>query len=115
MFTVQPITDFADPRLAPFRTLKKQFDHWNEGFFVAAQNCHHRSSGAFTGEVAAPMLKSMSFLRLSCALRRGLGRTATLGALGAVVGTLGATAACDRLGPAAGLAAVSFAPPAPGG
>ncbi len=35
MFTVQPITDFDDPRLAPFRTLKKQFDHWNEGFFVA--------------------------------------------------------------------------------
>ena len=35
MFTVQPITDFADPRLTPFRTLKKQFDHWNEGFFVA--------------------------------------------------------------------------------
>lgn len=35
MFTVQPITDFADPRLAPFRTLKAQFDHWNEGLFVA--------------------------------------------------------------------------------
>jgi triosephosphate isomerase len=26
---------------------------------VSAQNCHHRKSGAFTGEVSAPMLSSM--------------------------------------------------------
>lgn len=26
---------------------------------IAAQNCHHKSSGAYTGEIAAPMLKSM--------------------------------------------------------
>ncbi len=28
------------------------------GVYVAAQNCHHEDSGAFTGEVSAPMLKS---------------------------------------------------------
>ncbi len=29
------------------------------GYRVAAQNCHHKTSGAFTGEVSAPMLASM--------------------------------------------------------
>lgn len=29
------------------------------GFSVAAQNCHHEKSGAYTGEVSAPMLASM--------------------------------------------------------
>ena len=29
------------------------------GFYLAAQNCHHKSSGAFTGEVAPQMLKAM--------------------------------------------------------
>jgi len=29
-------------------------------YFAAAQNCHHIASGAFTGEVAAPMLHSMN-------------------------------------------------------
>lgn len=32
---VTPITDFADPRLAPFRNLKAQLDHLNQGVFVA--------------------------------------------------------------------------------
>ena len=31
----------------------------SEGVYVSAQNCHQASSGAFTGEVSAPMLKSM--------------------------------------------------------
>lgn len=35
MFTTAPITDFADPRLAPFRNLKAQLDHLNRGVFVA--------------------------------------------------------------------------------
>lgn len=35
VFTVTPITDFADPRLAPFRNLKAQLDHLNRGVFVA--------------------------------------------------------------------------------
>jgi len=30
-----------------------------EGLFVAAQNCHQESSGAYTGEISAPMLKSI--------------------------------------------------------
>lgn len=30
-------------------------DH--KGFYLAAQNCHHEASGAFTGEVSAAMLK----------------------------------------------------------
>jgi triosephosphate isomerase len=29
-------------------------------YFIAAQNCHHQPSGAFTGEVSAEMLKSLS-------------------------------------------------------
>lgn len=35
VFTVTPISDFADPRLAPFRNLKAQVDHLNQGVFVA--------------------------------------------------------------------------------
>ena len=35
MFTVQSITDFADPRLAPFRNMRVQIDHLNDGVFVA--------------------------------------------------------------------------------
>ena len=35
VFTVTPITDFADPRLMPFRNLKAQLDHLNQGVFVA--------------------------------------------------------------------------------
>ena len=31
----------------------------SNGFSVAAQNCHHKSSGAFTGEVSAKMLSSI--------------------------------------------------------
>ena len=30
------------------------------GFAVAAQNCHQKASGAYTGEVSAPMLASMN-------------------------------------------------------
>lgn len=30
-----------------------------KNFFVAAQNCHHEKSGAYTGEVSAEMLKSV--------------------------------------------------------
>jgi len=39
--------------LAAERTAKKQ------GFRIAAQNCYDRPSGAFTGEVSAPMLASV--------------------------------------------------------
>ncbi len=30
-----------------------------KGFFVAAQNCHHKATGAFTGEVSVEMISSM--------------------------------------------------------
>lgn len=29
------------------------------GVYLAAQNCHHEKSGAYTGEISAPMLKSV--------------------------------------------------------
>ncbi|MBN9691825.1 MAG: RNA methyltransferase [Verrucomicrobia bacterium] len=35
MFQTQSITDFADPRLAPFRSMRAQFDHLHDGVFVA--------------------------------------------------------------------------------
>lgn len=35
MFQAQSITDFADPRLAPFRSMRAQFDHLHDGVFVA--------------------------------------------------------------------------------
>ncbi len=31
----------------------------SKGYFIAAQNCYHQPSGAFTGEVSAEMLKSV--------------------------------------------------------
>jgi triosephosphate isomerase (TIM) len=38
-------------------TLKKYVDN-SPRIFLGAQNCHEKSSGAFTGEISAPMLKS---------------------------------------------------------
>ena len=35
MFTVHAITDLADPRLVPFRTMRAQMGHLNDGVFVA--------------------------------------------------------------------------------
>lgn len=35
MFTVGTITDFEDPRLAPFRNMRAQVDHLGEGVFIA--------------------------------------------------------------------------------
>lgn len=35
MFTVYSIADLDDPRLAPYRTLRAQFDHLQSGVFVA--------------------------------------------------------------------------------
>lgn len=45
----------------PFIYLKEAVDTLKDvnGFAVAAQNCHHENSGAFTGEVSATMLKSI--------------------------------------------------------
>ena len=35
MFQTQSIADFEDPRLAPFRSMRAQFDHLHDGVFVA--------------------------------------------------------------------------------
>jgi triosephosphate isomerase (TIM) len=36
-----------------------EFSHASEGLDIAAQNCHHEGSGAFTGEVSAEMIESI--------------------------------------------------------
>jgi triosephosphate isomerase len=43
----------------PYLLLAKDKVKNNEGFFVAAQNCYTKESGAFTGEVSAAMLSSL--------------------------------------------------------
>ena len=43
------------PYLTAIHTLIKDMP----GYAVAAQNCHHERSGAFTGEVSAAMLQSL--------------------------------------------------------
>jgi len=37
----------------------KRLINYRENFFIGAQNCHTHSSGAYTGEVSASMLKSV--------------------------------------------------------
>lgn len=43
----------------PYLLLAKDKVKNSEGFFVAAQNCYIKESGAFTGEVSAAMLSSL--------------------------------------------------------
>ena len=43
----------------PYLALATSLVAGHEGFSIAAQNCHHKAAGAFTGEVSAPMLRSM--------------------------------------------------------
>lgn len=49
---------FAVP--APYIALASQKLDGKKNTFVAAQNCHHKTSGAFTGEVSASMFASMN-------------------------------------------------------
>jgi triosephosphate isomerase (TIM) len=42
----------------PYLLLAKEKVKNNKGFFIAAQNCYTQISGAYTGEVSAPMLAS---------------------------------------------------------
>ena len=42
----------------PYLLLAKDKVKDKQGFFIAAQNCYTKESGAFTGEVSAPMLSS---------------------------------------------------------
>jgi triosephosphate isomerase len=43
----------------PYLLLAKEKVKNNKGFFVAAQNCYTKESGAFTGEVSAAILSSL--------------------------------------------------------
>jgi triosephosphate isomerase len=58
------VNDFDDVKkiiIPPFpfiSEIKKLIDT-KENFFIGAQNCHTHSSGAYTGEVSASMLKSV--------------------------------------------------------
>ncbi|PHI21927.1 triose-phosphate isomerase [Lewinellaceae bacterium SD302] len=37
----------------------KELTSKHDNYFVAAQNCHHEDSGAYTGEISAPMLADL--------------------------------------------------------
>ena len=51
-------TIFAVP--FPYLTMTRSEVAEEKNYYPAAQNCHHRQSGAFTGEIAAEMLHSLS-------------------------------------------------------
>lgn len=44
----------------PYLSLAKTHTQSLQNVYVAAQNCHHKSSGAYTGEVSAEMLQSLN-------------------------------------------------------
>lgn len=44
----------------PYLSLAKEIIRNKKGFEIAAQNCHHKEAGAFTGEVSAMMLQSLA-------------------------------------------------------
>ncbi len=48
---------FAVPSL--YLSILQEMVNTKQGFALAAQNCHHKPSGAFTGEVSAAMLNSI--------------------------------------------------------
>ncbi|KYP15888.1 triose-phosphate isomerase [Flavihumibacter sp. CACIAM 22H1] len=43
----------------PYLIMAKSEVANEQNYFVAAQNCHHKKSGAYTGEIAVDMLKSI--------------------------------------------------------
>ncbi len=43
----------------PFLQMAKEKIATNSNFEIAAQNCHHKKSGAFTGEISTEMLQSI--------------------------------------------------------
>jgi triosephosphate isomerase len=51
-------TIFAVP--FPYLIMANQAVANRTGYFIAAQNCYHKPSGAFTGEVSVEMLKSIN-------------------------------------------------------
>lgn len=52
------LTIFAVPHPYLLMTRSEVEEEWN--YNVAAQNCHHKKSGAYTGEVSVEMLHSMN-------------------------------------------------------
>ena len=48
---------FAVP--SPYLSIVKDLISAKKNMFVAAQNCHHKKNGAYTGEVSVEMLKSI--------------------------------------------------------
>lgn len=48
---------FAVP--SPYLVMANKMVSDRHNYFIAAQNCYHQSSGAFTGEISAEMLKSL--------------------------------------------------------
>ena len=58
----EALTDAQEVVLAvpfPYLMLVKERLRDMKGYRVAAQNCHHKLAGAYTGEVSAPMLASL--------------------------------------------------------
>lgn len=49
---------FAVP--SPYLTMSKSLTDEEKNYFVSAQNCYNKASGAYTGEVSAPMLHSLN-------------------------------------------------------
>lgn len=45
---------------SPYLSLAKAITGTTTGFTIAAQNCHHKDAGAYTGEVSALMLQSLA-------------------------------------------------------
>ena len=43
----------------PYLSMASTMVAGRAGVAIAAQNCHHKAAGAFTGEVSAPMLRSL--------------------------------------------------------
>ena len=44
----------------PYLLMTRSEVEEEQNYYVASQNCHHKKSGAYTGEVSAAMLHSMN-------------------------------------------------------
>src|SRR5678809_1738182 len=55
-------TIFAVPY--PYLTMTRSEVADEKNYYAAAQNCYHKKSGAYTGEVSAEMIHSLNILSL---------------------------------------------------
>jgi len=53
-------TIFAVP--FPYLTMTRSEVAEEKNYYAAAQNCHHKKSGAYTGEISAEMLHSLNII-----------------------------------------------------